>query len=107
MEISAILVVVGDHQYQIAIVRDLTERKKNEKEREELIAYLQKVPGEVKTLKGLLSICSHCKKIRDDKGYCRRIESYISSYSDAEFSHGICPECPKKNYSEISLYEDE
>jgi len=55
----------------------------------------------IKTLQGLFPICSHCKKIRDDKGYWNQIESYIRDHSDAEFSHSICPECAKRFYSEF------
>ncbi len=54
--------------------------------------------NEIKTLKGFLSICSSCKKIRDDKGYWTQIEAYIRDHSEAEFTHGICPECFKKLY---------
>lgn len=53
---------------------------------------------EIKTLRGLLPICSHCKKIRDDSGIWNKIEAYISQHSSAEFTHGICPECVKKYY---------
>ena len=52
----------------------------------------------VKTLQGLLPICSNCKKVRDDDGYWKQIESYVSDHSDAKFSHGICPECMVKLY---------
>ena len=47
----------------------------------------------VKQLHGLLPICSYCKKIRDDRNYWQRVEEYVSAHSDAQFSHGICPEC--------------
>lgn len=57
--------------------------------------------GNVKTLTGLLPICASCKKIRDDQGYWTQIESYLHKHSDAEFSHGICPDCAKKLYPEI------
>jgi len=57
---------------------------------------LQKAIEEIKTLKDILPICSYCKKIRDDEGSWKQIEAYISSHSDAEFSHGICPDCLKK-----------
>jgi hypothetical protein len=67
---------------------------------------LQKAMSEIKTLSGLLPICSICKMVRDDKGYWRRIEAYISSHSDAEFSHSICPDCAKEQYPELDLYED-
>ena len=50
----------------------------------------------VKLLKGLLPICAWCKKIRDDKGYWQQVETYISKYSDADFTHSICPSCQKK-----------
>jgi hypothetical protein len=67
---------------------------------------LEKALAKVKTLSGLLPICSHCKKIRDDKGYWNQIESYIQKHSEAEFSHGICRECAKKYYPEFHLYKD-
>jgi DNA-binding response OmpR family regulator len=66
---------------------------------------LREALSEVKTLSGLLPICSSCKKIRDDKGYWSQIESYIKKHSMAEFTHSICPECAKKLYPE--LFEDE
>lgn len=59
----------------------------------------------VKTLNGLLPICSNCKKIRDDDGYWSQIEYYISQHSDAEFSHSICPECAIKLYPDLDLSE--
>ena len=57
---------------------------------------LEKSLKEVKTLSGLLPICSHCKKIRDDKGYWNQIEEYLHEHSEAEFSHSICQECAEK-----------
>jgi hypothetical protein len=57
--------------------------------------------SEVKTLSGLLPICAACKKIRDDQGYWRQIETYIRDHSGAEFSHGICPECARRLYPDI------
>ncbi|HUH66968.1 MAG TPA: hypothetical protein VLZ07_11085 [Syntrophales bacterium] len=64
----------------------------------ELIDKLQKALDEIKTLSGLLPICSSCKKIRDDDGYWRQMEHYISEYTAARFSHSICPECKEKLY---------
>ena len=89
-----------------AAVSDITERKQAEEQRNKLITELQKALSEVKTLRGFLPICSHCKNIRDDKGYWSKIEAYIHKHSDAEFSHGICPECAKKYYPDMDLYED-
>jgi response regulator RpfG family c-di-GMP phosphodiesterase len=57
----------------------------------------------VKTLRGLLPICCVCKKIRDDKGYWNQLELYISQNTDAEFSHGYCPECLKKAMDDMEL----
>lgn len=59
---------------------------------------------DVKKLSGLLPICSNCKKIRDDNGYWGQIESYIRDHSEAEFSHGICPECSDKLYGKEDWY---
>ncbi len=57
---------------------------------------LQNALDEVKTLSGMLPICAHCKKIRDDNGYWNKLESYISKHTDATFTHGICPDCAKE-----------
>ena len=81
-----------------AMVRILTaEREKNR-----LIAELKEALSKIKKLSGLLPICSHCKKIRDDKGYWNKIESYIHKHSDAEFSHGICPDCVEKHFPDYT-----
>jgi methyl-accepting chemotaxis protein len=76
-------------------------RKEADAERELLIDELQEALKKVKTLSGLLPLCSSCKKIRDDRGYWNQIDAYISEHSDAEISHGICPDCAKKMYPEI------
>lgn len=64
----------------------------------------EKALREVKTLSGLLPVCSHCKKVRDDKGYWNQIEAYVMAHSNAGFSHGICPECAEKHYPGMNLY---
>ena len=81
--------------------KNISKRKQAEKEREKLITELKDAVNKIKTLRGLLPICSNCKKIRDDKGYWKQIESYISDHSEAEFTHGICPKCAKKFYPEL------
>ena len=83
---------------------EISERKKIETEREKLISDLKGALHEVKKLSGMLPICANCKKIRDDRGYWNQIEAYISTHSEAEFSHGICPECAKKLYPDLDLY---
>ena len=95
VEINAALLEVGDHRYILAFDRDITERKLAEQEREKLIVELRDALDKIKTLKGLLPMCAWCKKIRDDKGYWKRVEVYIKEHSDASFTHGICPECLK------------
>ncbi|MBF0118712.1 MAG: GAF domain-containing protein [Desulfobacterales bacterium] len=67
---------------------------------------LQEALSHVKTLRGLLPICANCKKIRDEKGYWNKVESYIKDHTDADFTHGICPECIKKLYPELSQFKD-
>lgn len=75
---------------------DIIVRKSAEQGREELIHELKEALANIKTLKGLLPICAWCKKIRDDKGYWTKVETYIREHSDALFTHGICPGCLKK-----------
>ncbi len=82
----------------LSVTADLTDYISAEQEREKLIIDLEEAMSEVKTLSGLLPICSSCKKIRDDNGYWHQIELYIQSHSDAEFSHGICLDCAKEIY---------
>jgi GAF domain-containing protein len=62
---------------------------------------LQKALSEIKTLRGIVPICSKCKKIRDDKGFWQQVETYVSQHSDAFFSHAICPECVNEYYNEL------
>lgn len=97
---------VGKPTKITGIIQDITERKRAETEREKLINQLKTALDKVKTLRGLLPICSHCKKIRDDQGYWNSIESYLHEHSEAEFSHSICQECAKKYYPDFDLYDD-
>lgn len=85
----------------------IIERKKAEKEKETLILGLQNALNHVKKLSGLLPLCSHCKKVRDDKGYWNQIDSYIEEHSEVDISHSICPECAEKYYPDMDLYGDD
>lgn len=76
-------------------------RKAAEAEKERLIHDLKQALEEIKTLQGLLPICSFCKNIRDDKGMWNSMESYLSARADVKFTHGLCPDCAKKHYSEF------
>lgn len=82
-------------------ITDITALKHLQQEREQLIEDLQKALSEVKTLSGLLPICSSCKKIRDDQGYWEQLETYFRKHSDILFTHGICPDCMKKLYPDV------
>ncbi|HLJ95259.1 MAG TPA: response regulator [Gemmataceae bacterium] len=71
----------------------IVELQKNLAER---VRELENALARVKQLQGLLPICAYCKKIRDDHNYWQQVESYISSHSEAQFSHGICPDCHER-----------
>ena len=77
-------------------------RKAHEKELMETVEELRKAMAEVKRLSGLLPICAHCKKVRDDEGYWHQVELYVMKRADVRFSHGICPDCVRKLYPEIA-----
>lgn len=89
-----------------AVVNSITERKQLEAGREQLISELREALAQVKTMSGLLPICTHCKKIRDDKGYWNQIEAYIETHSDVDFSHSICQECAEKFYPDYDIYDE-
>ncbi|OQX20670.1 MAG: hypothetical protein BWK76_00440 [Desulfobulbaceae bacterium A2] len=86
----------------LEVLMPITEHKQLLEEKEGLIVELREAMARVKTLSGLLPICSSCKKIRDDTGYWSQIEAYIAQHSEAQFSHGICPDCVKKLYPGLS-----
>ncbi|MFH0990051.1 MAG: PAS domain S-box protein [bacterium] len=102
--------IEGQPKRILSIFRDVTVRKQAEialgeaiTEREKLIQELQSALDNIRTLQGLLPICSTCKKIRDDQGFWNQVEGYISKHTEVTFTHGICPECAKKLYGD--LYE--
>lgn len=90
---------------QIRLNNTLKEKNaESDRLREELgktVESLEKSLAKVKTLSGLLPICSSCKKIRDDEGYWNKIEVYISNRANVDFSHGLCPDCAKKLYGDF------
>ena len=77
------------------------ERFRDMMELRRLNAELQQALDTIKTLSGLLPICASCKKIRDDHGYWHQVERYVEAHSDAQFSHGLCPDCAKKLYPDF------
>jgi len=91
----------------LVTLRDITARAEAERERERLIQELQTALAEVKTLSGLLRICAWCGKIRDDKGEWVPLDLYVAQQTDAEFTHGICPECRARYEHDLAQYERE
>jgi hypothetical protein len=79
----------GLHRYR---VRQLKAREKHLKQR------VDEAVAKIKVLSGFLPICASCKKIRDDQGYWNQIEAYIQDHSEAEFTHGLCPDCIRRLY---------
>ena len=99
IDVSVLAVPVDDGggtNMAYVLCQDITQKKRGDREKEDLIRQLQKALAEVKTLGGLLPICAWCKKIRDDQGYYHQIETFIASHSEAKFTHGICPDCREK-----------
>ncbi len=97
--VLAILKQVAEIEMELSLAQEEIERRKQaEAERDKVIEELKKAISEVKTLRGFLPICCICKNIRDDQGYWNQIESYIRDHSEAEFTHGLCPECAQKHY---------
>jgi len=98
--LSFVIICVTILNYQIEIrklIENVTcQRDKIEKNNQDL----QQALSEIKTLKGILPLCSFCKKIRDDKGYWEQVDVYINNYSEADISHSVCPECMKEHYPE-------
>ncbi len=99
---SADAILINNQQCILSSINDITERKTAEVEREKMIRDLQNALSEIKTLGGMLPICSSCKKIRNDSGYWQQIESYLKEHSDAEFSHSLCPDCLQKLYPDMA-----
>lgn len=95
--------IKGEVQPDVLVraLRYAIERMRLQVKQAKLIADLQQALEHVKTLKGLIPICAWCKKIRDDSGYWQEIEAYLSQHSDADFTHGMCPGCVQKTYSDF------
>jgi Protein of unknown function (DUF3365) len=85
--VVSLIILIASHQLS-----------RKDQEQQELIKHLQNALAEIKTLQGIVPICSFCKKIRDDKGYWNQVEAYVSQHTEAKFSHGVCPECMEKHY---------
>lgn len=95
----ALLVALARHN-------DLKKLNKVNEELEIKTTQLKQALDELKIMKGIIPICSNCKKIRDDKGYWNILETFIEKHSDALFSHSVCPECMKELYGDESWFDE-
>ena len=91
----------GNFLRSLAVMIDVTARKKAEAAQEKLIGELRKALDEITSLRGILPLCSFCKRVRNDKGYWEQVDIYIAKHSPAEISHSICPECIAKHYPSL------
>jgi hypothetical protein len=104
IEMNGHYVIIGDHQIltENKIIQNMTvlnnELATLTRELNRKNIALQKAQNEIKALRGILPICMYCKEIRDDEGYWNKLEKFISEHSEAQFSHGICPDCMEKKY---------
>nr|WP_319395322.1 response regulator [uncultured Desulfobacter sp.] len=92
--------------YLKRLKEEISRRKKIEREKDRLIEELKQAAAKIKRLTGLLPVCSHCKKIRDNDGKWNQLESYIYKHTEADVSNSLCPECAKKYYPDYDIYED-
>ncbi len=100
--ISPLAPVPGQPRMVVWIAFNTTRLHHALQAKERLISDLQEAISEIKTLRGILPICAHCKKIRDDHGYWRQLETYLKEHSEADLSHGICPQCLARHYPEFN-----
>ncbi|MCG8572546.1 MAG: response regulator [Spirochaetes bacterium] len=86
----------------LKLKEEMDKRVAREEELKKTVRDLEDAMKKIKHLSGLLPICSHCKKVRDDKGYWQQVEIYLKNHINASFSHSVCPDCLKKLYPEIA-----
>lgn len=103
--VSLTISPIRDHTGRIIgaskIARDITAEREAMLAQNALIERLQNALAEIKTLRGLLPVCMHCKKIRDDHGFWQQMEAYFHAHTNVEFSHGLCPECLDQHYADV------
>nr|WP_319493732.1 response regulator [uncultured Desulfobacter sp.] len=92
--------------YLKQLKEEISRREKIEREKDRLIEELKEAAAKIKRLTGLLPVCSHCKKIRDNDGKWNQLESYIYKHTEADVSNSVCPECAKKYYPDYDIYEE-
>jgi len=102
---SILLMTIKIYLSNMTLSKEIAARKQVEAKIKRHVNELKKALDEIKTLRGIIPICSYCKKIRDDKGAWDILEAYICNHSEAKFSHGVCPECYKKEMEELQNTE--
>lgn len=102
--VSATAILKNDKQFigSFGMITDITALKNTEEKLQETVQELLKAVEQIKTLRGIVPICMHCKNIRDDKGFWKQVEVYVREHTEAEFSHGICPDCLRVNYPDVA-----
>lgn len=97
-ELSVVPVRIRGEWHAVGTMRDISERKRAEEERERLIAELTDALDNIKVLSGIVPVCSSCKKIRDDKGYWSRLEEFLAQHAEVQISQEICSDCARRLY---------
>jgi len=97
---SFIIKPIRERELEI-ILEIALDRAEMMRKQKDLIRELEDAIAKITALSGLLPICASCKKIRDDAGYWHQVEEYIHQHSDADFTHGLCPDCARKLYPDI------
>ncbi len=100
---SADIITIDGEKCILSSIGDITKRKQTEEALEEERSRLQQALDEVRTLRGIVPICSYCKKVRDDEGYWNQVEKYVSDHTEATFTHGICPACYEKEKRNLQI----
>ena len=95
-------IALGGQNLLYSIIHDITERVQAERDRDIANLQLRKAHEEIKMLKGILPICSFCKRVRDTSGSWQQIDAYIHTHTKADVSHGICPQCTAREYPELA-----
>lgn len=103
---SLILDEQGNPVEIVGVVRDISKQQQMKAEREKLIQQLQEAIKEIKALRGILPVCSFCKRVRDDQGFWEQVDVYLQRHSRADISHSICPECAKERYPDIDIFKE-
>jgi PAS domain S-box-containing protein len=107
LNVSPLRNEAGKIEYFISQIQDITARKKAETQLRETNRDLLLALNQVRTLQGLLPICSYCKHVRDDQNYWQSVEKYITKHTGAQFSHGICPNCYDLHVKpELDVFKD-